>query len=80
MACKLKPNLVICDILMDGVDGYGVLNMLRSDPRTAGIPLIFVTGVADRQAIQRAKQAGVNDYLVKPFTQTELLDIVGRQI
>lgn len=72
----LPPDLVICDILMSGIDGYEVLAELKSDPKTADISFLFCTALCERKDIQRAKDWGVDTYLIKPFTENELLSAV----
>ena len=77
-ALEQRPDLVICDILMPRVDGYGVLAALRARPETAALPLIFVTASADETDLGRGLQSGANGYVTKPFTIAELLAVVGR--
>lgn len=74
----LRPCLVICDVMLNDIDGFEVLHALHADPDVADIPLVFVTGLADHQLMKRARQSGAREYLVKPFTQHELLSIVWR--
>jgi CheY-like chemotaxis protein len=74
------PNLVICDIVMPGLDGYGVLSELRRDPRTATIPFIFLTASADRCDLRQVMSLGADGYLTKPFTRAELLQALAVQL
>jgi len=67
------PDLIICDIMMPGLDGFDVLDELRQDPVTATIPFIFSTAMADKSDMRRGMERGADDYLTKPFTQAELL-------
>jgi CheY-like chemotaxis protein len=76
-ACEQHPDLVICDVLMPGVDGYGVLAALRARPETVAIPFIFVTASADGADLARGLQSGANGYVTKPFTIADLLAAVG---
>jgi DNA-binding response OmpR family regulator len=62
------PDLIICDIMMPELDGFGVLEELRSDSATATIPLIFLTAKADRDSMRVGMNLGADDYLTKPFT------------
>ncbi len=77
-AREQRPDLVICDILMPRLDGYGVLAQLRSRPETAGIPFIFLTASADKEDFARGLQSGANDYVTKPFKIADLLAAVRR--
>jgi CheY-like chemotaxis protein len=79
-ARDVRPELVICDILMPRVDGYAVLAGLRSQPETAGIPFIFLTASADKDDLARGLQSGANDYVTKPFKIADLLAAVKRQL
>ena len=73
-----RPDLVICDILMPRVDGYGVLATLRSQPETAATPFIFLTASADKEDLERGLQSGANDYVTKPFRIADLLAAIRR--
>jgi CheY-like chemotaxis protein len=75
-----RPDLVICDILMPRVDGYGVLASLRSRPETAALPFIFLTASADKEDLARGLQSGANDYVTKPFRIADLLAAVRRRL
>ena len=75
-----RPDLVICDILMPRVDGYGVLATLRSQPETAAIPFIFLTASADKDDFARGLQSGANEYVTKPFKIADLLAAVRRRL
>ena len=61
------PALVLCDISMPGLDGYGVLSHLRSRPATAGIPVIVLTAKGDEDNEVRVFELGADDFLTKPF-------------
>ena len=67
------PDLVICDIVMPQLDGYGVLTTLRQDPFTAMIPFIFLTAKATKASLRQGMELGADDYLTKPSTVEELL-------
>ena len=73
-----QPDLVICDILMPGTDGFGVLAALRSRPETAAVPFIFLTASADKEDLARGLQKGANEYVTKPFKIADLLAAVKR--
>jgi CheY-like chemotaxis protein len=61
-----RPQLIICDIMMPDLDGYGVLQALRSDPETAGIPFIFLTAKADPLEVRQGMNLGADDYPPSP--------------
>src|SRR5580692_476599 len=73
---KEKPDLIICDIMMPDLDGYGVLHILSKDPETAAIPFIFLTAKAEKSDMRKGMNLGADDYLTKPFDDTELLNAV----
>jgi CRP/FNR family cyclic AMP-dependent transcriptional regulator len=72
MAVILKPDLIICDMLMRDMDGKEVLCKLMASPQTASIPFIFSTSMSEKGNEKEALELGADVYLVKPF-QTELL-------
>ena len=74
------PDVIICDITMPKLDGYGVLKTLRQNLDTAIIPLIFVTGKSSKSQMRQGMELGANDYLVKPFTPEELLAAIAAQV
>lgn len=80
LARAYLPDLVLCDIVMPELDGYGVLSELRQDPLTATIPFIFLTACTDQRDLQRGIDLGADGYLTKPFTRAELLEIVATQL
>ncbi|HZI14480.1 MAG TPA: histidine kinase dimerization/phospho-acceptor domain-containing protein, partial [Myxococcus sp.] len=67
------PDLVLSDVMMPGLDGFGLLAALRADPRTADVPVILLSARAGEEATVEGLEAGANDYLVKPFSARELL-------
>lgn len=75
-----QPDLIICDILMPKLDGYGVLKALQEDPTTATIPFIFLTAKADRSDWRQAMNMGADDYLTKPFSRSELLEAIATRL
>lgn len=76
LAKSEQPNLIICDIMMPELDGYGVLKSLQQNSATESIPMIFLTAKADRGDLRYAMELGVDDYITKPFTPEELLKAV----
>lgn len=75
-AKKDPPDLVLCDIMMPELDGYGVLMMLSKTPATSEIPFIFLSAKAERSDVRRGMELGADDYLTKPFEESELLNAV----
>jgi len=75
-----KPELIICDIMMPELDGYGVLHMLNRDPNTNHIPFIFLTAKADRSDVRKGMELGADDYVTKPFDDVELLSAVDTRL
>jgi CRP-like cAMP-binding protein len=76
MAQETHPDLILCDIMMPGIDGYGVFHILHKDPETASIPFVFLTAKTDRQDIRHGMNLGADDYMTKPFDGHELLKVV----
>src|SRR4051812_33462814 len=70
-AVKELPDLIICDIMMPELDGYGVLYMLGKNPATASIPFIFLTAKAEKTDLRKGMSMGADDYLTKPFEEME---------
>lgn len=71
-----KPDLILCDVMMPELDGYGVLEALRQDEDTAGIPFIFLTAKGDKKEQRAGMRLGADDYLTKPVTEADLVDSV----
>lgn len=74
------PDLIICDIMMPRLDGYGLLAALRQNATTNSIPLIFLTAKADRSELRQGMELGADDYLTKPFTPSELLRAIAARL
>jgi CRP-like cAMP-binding protein/ActR/RegA family two-component response regulator len=71
-----KPGLIICDVMMPELDGYGVLHLLGKNAQTAGIPFIFLTSKTDHLDVRKGMELGADDYITKPFNDTELLNAI----
>lgn len=69
-------NLIICDIMMPELDGYGVLHILNKNPKTSSIPFIFLTAKSEKTDFRKGMSLGADDYLTKPFEETDLLDAI----
>lgn len=76
VAVKEKPSVIICDIMMPELDGYGVLHLLRKNPDTQNIPFIFLTAKTERGDFRKGMEMGADDYITKPFEDIELLNAV----
>ncbi len=79
-ALREKPDLVLCDVMMPGLDGYGVLNILSRHPDAHRIPFVFLTGKGEVEDLRKGLGMGADDYLVKPFHETELLNTVDLRL
>lgn len=79
-AFKTKPDLIICDIMMPGLDGYGVLHAVHKNPVVRNTPFIFLTAKTERSDFRKGMEMGADDYITKPFTGTELLDAVDSRL
>lgn len=75
-AIRTTPDLILCDIMMPDLDGYGVLKEVRKNADTAATPFLFLTALSSRHNIRQGMEGGADDYLTKPFTEDELLNAV----
>jgi EAL domain-containing protein (putative c-di-GMP-specific phosphodiesterase class I)/FixJ family two-component response regulator len=80
LAMANLPDVILCDVMMPELDGYGVLTALRSNPVTATVPFVFLTGKAERSEMRQAMELGADDYLTKPFTKTELVGAIASRL
>lgn len=80
IAKEHRPDLIVCDIMMPELDGYGVLHMLRKYPETEHIPFIFLTAKTDRSDFRKGMEMGADDYITKPFEDVELLTAVETRL
>src|SRR6186997_184975 len=80
IAQKENPDLIICDIMMPELDGYGVLHILNKKSETAGIPFIFLTAKTEKTDIRKGMNLGADDYLTKPFDDTDLLNAIEARL
>ncbi|MGV6860526.1 MAG: response regulator [Putridiphycobacter sp.] len=74
------PDLILCDIMMPELDGYGVLYMVSKNVKTASIPFIFLTAKTEKEDFRKGMNMGADDYITKPFEDTELLDSIQRRL
>lgn len=80
MAFQHKPDLILCDIMMPELDGYGVLYLLSKNPETTSIPFIFLTARSERTDFRKGMELGADDYLSKPFFEKDLLNAVEKRL
>lgn len=76
IALQEKPDLIVCDIMMPELDGYGVLHLLRKNADTEHIPFIFLTAKTERIDFRKGMEMGADDYITKPFDDIELLNAI----
>ena len=80
LAREFLPDLVLCDVMMPELDGFGVLDALRAEARFADLPFLFLTALDDRASMRRGMNLGADDYLTKPFTRDDLLEAVTSRL
>ena len=76
MALRERPDLILCDVHVTSVDGYGVIHALQQYPETRGIPVILLTPMEEKDDFRKAMEAGADDFLARPFEGIELLRAV----
>ncbi len=77
---EFRPDLVICDVMMPVLDGYGLLQQVRQTPDLATLPFVFLTAKADRSDLRSGMDLGADDYLTKPFTHSDLLRMIHTRL
>ncbi len=75
-----RPDLILCDVMMPELDGYGVLAALRADARTAATPFIFLTAKGEKPDIRTGMNLGADDYLTKPVAKADLLAAIRARL
>lgn len=80
LARKQLPDLIVCDVRMELVNGYQMLTAIRNDPITASIPFILITADQSRSGMRQGMELGADDYLGKPFTSAELIGAVNARL
>ncbi len=79
-AQKEKPDLIVCDIMMPELDGYGLLHLLRKNEQTESIPFVFLTAKTERSDFRKGMEMGADDYITKPFEDIELLNAIETRL
>src|SRR5471030_1379842 len=80
LAIKNIPDIILCDIMMPELDGYGVLYLLNKYPEVAATPFIFLTAKAERVDLRKGMEMGADDYLTKPFDDMDLLNAIESRL
>jgi DNA-binding response OmpR family regulator len=75
-AREVRPEVIVCDVMMPGMTGYEVLAQLRSDSALANVPVILLTAMSDRKHMRQGMTAGADDYLTKPYRPDELCEAI----
>lgn len=75
-----RPDLILCDVMMPRLDGFGVLNILSKKSETADIPFIFLTAKTEKSDFRRGMNLGADDYITKPFYKDELLSVLETRL
>lgn len=75
-----RPDLILCDVMMPELDGFGVLRILDQNPQTAEIPFIFLTAKTEKEDFRKGMNLGADDYITKPFDDVELLDAIEMRL
>jgi CRP-like cAMP-binding protein len=80
MADKVQPDLILCDVMMPVLDGFGALSLIRKRPKLADVPFIFLTAKAEKGDFRYGMNLGADDYITKPFESNELLTVVAMRL
>ncbi|HCN28792.1 MAG TPA: DNA-binding response regulator [Verrucomicrobiales bacterium] len=79
-ALEEKPDLILCDVMMPGMDGHQVLDELRRQPSIAGTPFIFLTARGEKHDLRQGMNLGADDYLTKPASASDLLNAISARL
>lgn len=80
LANEKIPDIIICDIMMPVIDGFGVLEKISNDEKTKQIPFIFLSAKTEHKEIRKGLDLGADDYLTKPFEEEELISAIESQL
>jgi Response regulators consisting of a CheY-like receiver domain and a winged-helix DNA-binding domain len=78
MAINRRPDIILCDIMMPGLDGYEVIKQLKGNPITAPIPFIYITASGEKSEVKMAIELGASGYIRKPFDVKELTQAIDK--
>lgn len=76
----VSPDLILCDILLDGISGYDILEKVIADPETVKIPFVFLTAKSELADLRKGMELGADDYIVKPFKAADLINSIKMRI
>lgn len=79
-ALTLHPDLILCDVMMPELDGFGVLHILSKNPKTSAIPFVFLTAKTEMADLRKGMNLGADDYIMKPFDDVELLEAIETRL
>ncbi|AFY69005.1 response regulator receiver sensor signal transduction histidine kinase [Thalassoporum mexicanum PCC 7367] len=80
LAREHLPDLIVCDVMMPGLDGFDTLKAIRQEDLTAVIPFIFLTAKSDKGDLRQGMELGADDYITKPFATAELLSAINTRL
>lgn len=80
LALNYAPDLILCDVMMPELDGFGVLHILSKNAKTADIPFVFLTAKAEKEDFRKGMTLGADDYIVKPFDDVQLLETIASRL
>lgn len=80
LAKSQAPDLILCDVMMSGLNGHGVLQTLHEDPKTSLIPFIFITAKGEKEDLRHGMNLGADDYLTKPVARADLLNAIEARL
>jgi diguanylate cyclase len=80
IAREILPDLILCDVRMPNLDGYGMLSAVREDSALSHVPFIFLSGKSERREVRQGMNLGADDYLVKPINRQDLLETVHARL
>jgi DNA-binding NarL/FixJ family response regulator len=80
LAWRVKPDLILCDVMMPELDGYGVLQALQQDASLASIPFVFLTAKGDKDELRCGMNLGADDYLTKPVANSDLVNTIQARL
>jgi len=80
LAQRERPDVILCDVMMPELDGYGVIKALREDAATVTIPFIFLTAKGEKPDIRAGMNLGADDYLTKPVAKVDLLNAINARL